>query len=220
VSWKHAPVAALLIAAVGVLPCARAEADCAGHPEIDEYVPHEVDTPKGNHISYRYDFVNGNYFVVVTRGSGEGVPRGPYELTTGGCLAAKVEWESEQFVVLSAGCGTFCWWGEAIPVASNRKPVNMFRPFAFDPERNLIAYYPEPDVITVINVATGREQSMWTPAHCPSVSGTCFDEKLDLSGGRLRYVWKYWEPLPDDKFKFFPDKQIDVELDADVTRGP
>ena len=59
-----------------------------------------------------------------------------------------------------------------------------------------------------------------TPAHCPSVSGTCFDDKLELASGRLRYVWQYWLPLPDGKFKFFPDEQIDVELDADVTRGP
>jgi hypothetical protein len=203
-----------------LLPFARAKADCTEHPEWEAELPHEVDTPKGNHVSYRYDWPGGTYFVVVTRGGRDGVQRGPYPLTTGGCFAAKLEWESEQFVILTAGCGSFCWWGVAIPLASDRKPVDTFRPFAFDPERNLLAYYPEPDVIAVVNVATGREQAVRTPAHCPSVSGTCFDDKLELSGGRLRYVWKYWEPLPNDKFKFFPDEQIDLELDAELTRSP
>jgi hypothetical protein len=216
VSWKHV---ALLLAAAIVLPFARAEADCSAHPEWEAELPHEVDTPNGNHVSYRYDWPAETYFVVVTRGGRDGVQRGPYHLTTG-CFAAKLEWESEQFVVLSAGCGSFCWWGVAIPVAPDREPVSMGRPFAFDSERNLIAYYPEPDVIKVMNVATRREQRVRTPAQCPTASGTCFDDKLDLSGGRLRYVWKYWLPLPDGKFQSFPDEQIDVALDVDVTRAP
>jgi hypothetical protein len=217
VHWKYI---ALLGAAAILLPSARARADCAGHPEWEAELPHEVDTPKGNHISYRYDWSSGSYFVSVSRGGRVAAPRGPYPLTTGGCFPARLEWESEQFAVLNYGCGSFCWVGLAFRVPSDREPVLLSRPYAFDPELNLVASYPEPDVITVTNVATGREQSVRTPAHCPSVSGTCFDDKLELAAGRLRYVWKYWLPLPDNQFKYFPDEQIDVELDADVSRSP
>ena len=215
--WKHI---ALVGAAAILLPFARARADCAAHPEWEADLPHEVDTPEGNHISYRYDWPTESYFVLATRGGGDGVPRGPYPLTTGGCFAAQVEWESEKYVVLTAGCGSFCFRGVAIPITVDREPVSIERPFAFDPERNLVAYYPEPDVIEVINLATGQKQAVRTPAHCPTVSGTCFDDKLYLAGGRLRYVWKYWLPLPDGKFQYFPDEQIDVELEARVTRDP
>ncbi len=213
-SWKHV---VLLGTAAIVLPFARAKADCAEHPEWAAELPHEVDTPKGNHISYRYDWPNESYVIVVTRGGGDGVTRGPYHLTTGGCFAAKIEWESEEFVVLTAGCGTFCWWGEALPVIQDRKPVSVDRPSAFDAERNLLASYGGTNTIIVTNVSTRREQVVRTPVDCP-MSGECFT-KLHFEDGRLRYIWQ-WEAVPDGKYRNVPDQQIDVELDTDVTRSP
>src|SRR5690242_18176059 len=53
VSWKYI---ALVATAAILLSPAPAHADCAGHPEWEAELPHEVDTPKGNHLSYRYDW--------------------------------------------------------------------------------------------------------------------------------------------------------------------
>jgi hypothetical protein len=205
------------VAATLLLFCSRASAQCIRVVQAERELPFEVDTPQGNHLSYFYNLANEQYFVVATRGGAGGVPQGPFMLTRG-CAPAKLEWESTEFVVLTAGCGTFCWYATALPVVPDvQGPRGAMRPLAFDAERNLLASYPDPGgVIHVQNLATGVEQDVRTPAQCPSSAETCF-ENLGFTPDALQYTWKFWWPLANGEFEYFPDELITVPLDTALT---
>jgi len=204
------------IAATLLLLCSGASAQCIRVVQAERELPFEVDTPQGNHLSYFYNLATEGYFVIATRGGAGGVPRGPFTLTRG-CAPAMLDFESAEFVVLTAGCGTFCWSATVLPVSADSETQHAMRPLAFDAERNLLAYYEHPNVITVRNLATRHEQQIQTPNQCPgAASGMCF-ENLYFTADAIQYTWKFFRPLSNGEFEYFPDELTTAPLDAALT---
>jgi hypothetical protein len=202
------------VAATLLLFCSDAAAQCIRVVQAERELPFEVDTPQGNHLSYFYNLATDRYFVIATRSGAGGVPQGPFTLTRG-CAPAKLEWESSEFVVLTAGCGTFCWSAAVLPVTTGLgEPQGALRPLAFDAERNLLAFYEQPGVITVRNLVTRYEQQIQTPKRCPGdASGTCF-ENLYFAEDAVQYTWKFWLPSSNGEFEYFPAEIVTAPLDA------
>lgn len=191
---RRRQVAAAVVALCAMpmlLASPAASAQCSRVVDIERELPHEVDTPRGNHLSYSYDLAAERYYVVATRGRADGVRHGPYSLTRG-CAPATLEWESGDFVLLTAGCGTFCWEALVLSVTGAAAVQNVARPLLFDGERNLLVYYPEPNLVRIRNLLTGREQPIRTP-QCVSTSATCMAD-LRLTAGSFDYTFERFDP--------------------------
>jgi hypothetical protein len=64
------------------------------------------------------------------------------------------------------------------------------RPLAFDPTRNLLAFYHAKDIIRVKSLVTGHEQEIRTAYECEMASGLCF-EALRFTPTELEYTWRH-----------------------------
>jgi hypothetical protein len=208
VAVATAVVAPLAILALLASPVAAAQ--CARVVDVERELPHDVDTPRGNRLSYSYDLASERYYVIATRGEADGVPHGPYSLTRG-CAPAALEWENGELVVLTAGCGTFCWEALVLPVTGTAAAQSIARPLLFDAERNLLAYYPEPNLVRIRNLLTGREQSIRTP-QCVSASATCIAE-MRFTASSFDYTFERFDP-PSAPSTLEP---LSVPLDASLS---
>lgn len=165
-----------------LLWCAAASADCV---DVVTYrtLPHDLDTPNGVHISFFYDLSPKNEYVMrAAKGDGSVVTSSAYHLTMA-CEPAKVEWESDDAIVFTAGCGTFCWSASVWPLTPGSVEQSIMRPFAFDTARNLIAFYAKQDVIGVRNVLSLREQQIATRYQCVTASDSCLRDVHFTEGG-------------------------------------
>jgi hypothetical protein len=188
---RVAAAVAALLAILALLESPAASAQCARVVDVERELPHEVDTPRGNHLSYSYDLAAERYYVIATRGRANGAPQGPYLLTRG-CAPAALEWENGDFVVLTAGCGTFCWEALVLRVTGTAAAQSFARPLLFDAERSLLVYYAEPNLVRIRNLLTGREQAVRTP-QCVSASATCIAE-MRLTAGSFDYTFERFDP--------------------------
>lgn len=182
-----------LLAALVLLMSSAASAQCIRVVDIERDLPREVATPQGKRLSYSYDLAAERYHVVVARSAARGVRYGPYPLTRG-CAPAELEWESSALVVLTAGCGTFCWTALALPAAGEVAGAQSFsRPLSFDAERNLLAYYADQGIVRIRNLVTAYEQEVRTPALCVSASATCIRD-LRITSKTLDYTFERFDP--------------------------
>lgn len=162
-------------------------ADCIDVVDEASELPHQVTTPGGVDLTYAYDLKPETYSVAWRRGDQAGGPYGPFTLTRG-CMPAVLEWESDAFVLLQAGCGTFCWYVLVVPLSGEGDVVTVDRPLAFHAGRNLLATYHDKDVIRVSNLLTGRSQDITTVHTCESWSGVCFTE-VKMDDTHIEYTW-------------------------------
>jgi hypothetical protein len=167
-----------------VLPFA-ASADCVDVPNVVAELPKENVTPNGVKLTFSYDIERSEYSVAVSHGS-ESYFYSGLRLQMN-CHPAQLRWESDDFVLLERGCGTFCWNVDALGTTLQRRFL-ISRPIAFDAARALVLSYPEWDTIGVLNLATGHQQTIETARHCESSAEVCFDAYP--KGNALIYVWQ------------------------------
>ena len=178
---------ACFVGLIFLLPLA-APAQCIAVVDVAQELPHQVRTPAGTHLLYFYNLELETYLVIVSRDGFDSPPNGPYHLSLA-CLPAMPRWESDDFVLLEGGCGTFCWYVDVIPVSLEPEPVRVDRPLAFDAGSNLLAYYADKDLIHVRNLVSGVEQAIQTAHVCESASGLCFED-TEIDNGQLSYTWR------------------------------
>jgi hypothetical protein len=183
-------VIVLFGAVVSLLASPAVSAQCARAVDVERELPHEIETPRGNHLSYSYDLAAERYYITATRDGAAGDPHGPYSLTRG-CVPATLEWENGDFVVLTAGCGTFCWEALVLPVNGTAAAQSIARPLLFDAERSLLVFYAGPNVVRIRNLLTGREQPVRTP-QCVSTSATCISD-LRFTASSLDYTFERFD---------------------------
>lgn len=166
------------------------EARCVDVVDVATELPHHFVTPKNTGVSYLYDLEIEEYFVSWAKDGYRGGPYGPFTLTRG-CAPAIVQWESNEYLLLQAGCGTFCWYVLAFPLTKNTEDyIKIDRPLAFDGTRNLLAYYYAKDIIRVRSLISAYEQEIRTAYECESASGLCFEDTR-FTGTSLEYTWRY-----------------------------
>jgi len=165
-------------------------ARCVDVVDVATELPHHLVTANNTGVSYLYDLEKEEYVVSWTKDGKTGGPYGPFILTRG-CAPAKVQWESNEFLLLQAGCGTFCWYVVALPLTTDTEDYTRIeRPLAFDGARNLLAYYHAKDTIRVRSLRSGYEQDIRTSYECESASGLCFDSAW-FTETSLEYTWQY-----------------------------
>jgi hypothetical protein len=166
------------------------EARCIDVVDAQLELPYHIVTAKNTGISYRYNLEQEQYEVSWSINGVEGGPYGPFTLTRS-CAPAKVAWESDNFLLLSAGCGTFCWYVLALPMISSIEDhIKIERPLAFDESRDLIAHYCDKDLVCVESLLTGQQQRIRTEHECDSASGLCI-EQVRITATSLEYKWRY-----------------------------
>lgn len=170
--------------------CTIVAARCVDVVDVATELPDHVVTPNNLGVTYTYNLEKEQYLISWNRGRQGGGPFGPFMLSRG-CAPASLRWESTEYLLFAGGCGTFCWYVLALPVAMATEQHQMIeRPLAFDPTRNLLAHYPQQDIIRVENLVTGREQDIHTAYECEMASGLCF-EAVRFTKTELEYTWRY-----------------------------
>ena len=166
------------------------EAGCIDVVDAELELPHRIVTARHTSISYQYDLGREQYVVSWSKGGGRGASYGPFTLTRG-CAPAKIKWESENFLLLTAGCGTFCWYVLVLPITTSiEHHKRIERPLTFDESRDLLAHYCDKDIICVESLLTGWQQRIRTEHKCDSASGLCVDE-VRITETSLEYRWRY-----------------------------
>jgi len=174
---------------LALVVAADASAQCIDVVNVRSDLPHEVTTPNGTSVSYFYNLANDQYVVLTASDGGREVSHGPFVLTRG-CVPGHLQWESAEFVLLQAGCGTFCWYVSALPLhGEDLSQQTIQRPLAFDADRNLVVSYSQQDTITITNLVSGKQQHTPTARQCLSASEVCFT--VEFTGDELTYTWKY-----------------------------
>lgn len=170
--------------------CPFVDARCIDVVDVATELPHHELTPNRTGVSYVYDLEKEQYLISWDREHQRGGPYGPFTLTRG-CAPARPRWESSEFLLFQAGCGTFCWYLLALPLANTAEQHQRFeRPLAFDQTRNLLAYYYAKDIIRIKSLLTGHEQDIRTMYECETASGLCF-EAVRFTTTELQYTWRY-----------------------------
>ena len=190
-----------------MLVCASTvEARCVDVLDVPIELPHHFVTPNNTGVSYFYDLEKEEYFVSWAKNGHRGGPYGPFTLTPG-CATATIKWESNEYLLLTSGCGTFCWYVLALPLTKNTKNyIKIDHPLAFDGTRNLLAYYHAKDIIHVRSLISGYEQEIRTAYECESASSLCFEDTR-FTGTSIEYTWRH-----------NPDEQVlSVLLDEQLT---
>lgn len=179
-----------IIALLVLFVSSNIEARCIDVVDAQQELPYHLVTPKNTGISYQYDLAQEQYVVSWSKDGNGGGPYGPFTLTRG-CAPAKLKWESKNFLLLTAGCGTFCWYALVLPMTSSVEVyMRIERPLTFDESRDLIAHYCDKDIICVENLLTGHQQRIRTERICDSASGLCIDD-VRITPTSLEYKWRY-----------------------------
>lgn len=175
---------------VAMASIATVDAACIDVVDVEAELPQNLVTSNNTGVSYSYDLEREQYHVSWGKEGNSGGPYGPFTLTRG-CAPAKVKWESDAFLLLEAGCGTFCWYVLVFPLTeSNGDHTRIERPLAFDDTRNLLAYYHAKDIIRIENLINGQQQEVRTVYTCDSASGLCIEE-VRFTDTSLEYKWRY-----------------------------
>jgi hypothetical protein len=170
-----------------------AVADCADFMVPGEY-PDEIITRKGTTLTFSYEFGDREtYSYSWAKGSTSGGPIGPNSLQPG-CKIPSISHESDEFLLLEKGCGSFCWYFVVLgltPTGDSTTATHeiIYLPLAFDADRNLVAYYLQPDTISIKNLLTGYKQIFATEYNCESGSGLCFSN-VTFTSESLEYRWE------------------------------
>ncbi len=166
---------------------------CIDVVDLRVELPPQSVTDSGVMLSYQYDLISDQYSLSWTRQGTTSQMFGPFPMTMS-CGTPSVRWENEEFLLMGRGCGTFCWYVKIfylVENAGNEVPYyqRIESPLAFDPERNLLAYYHAQDVIGVRNLISGQTQLIDTAYACEFRSGLCFND-VRFDGQLLRYNWR------------------------------
>lgn len=160
---------------------------CADNPDRQ---PKSVITPSGIQLVFDYDLTQETYTLRWRKGSILFGPSPQLPLTVV-CEPARFEWENSRFVVLRQGCGSPCWYEIVLPLESGRKTQKVMFAVAHDEERSLIATL-EPQPVAVLNLITGRHQSIVLKPDCPAAfPGSCLDD-IAFKDGTLHVLWRTW----------------------------
>lgn len=157
-------------------------------------LPSEITSQNGVKLTYSYRFEEDEtYFISWARGSVSGGPIGPFHLQPS-CQIPRIYDESNEFILLEKGCGSFCWYVDVLGLISSSESntgsyESVERPLAFDAVRNLLAHYPRKDFIAIKNLLTGYEQVFPTKNVCQSGSGLCFSD-ITIRSNSLEYSWE------------------------------
>jgi len=194
-----------VVALLALFGSSTIEARCIDVVDAQLELPYHLVTDRNTGISYQYELEQEQYVVSWSKGGRRGGPYGPFPLT-GGCVPAKLEWESKNFLLLTAGCGTFCWYVLVLPMTTSIEDHKRIeRPLAFDETRDLIAHYCDKDIICVESLLTGQQQRIHTEQECDSASGLCIHE-VTITATAVEYRWRY---SPDEQPLTVP---LDVQL--------
>jgi len=184
----------LLFLLAGLLPAPAVHAAC-----VDVFLPCEpstgFDTPNGVQVHFDHtDLEREEYFISWTLDGETADPIGPFTLQRS-CRPMAFAAENDDFLLLTGGCGTFCWYHavfalHAQPNTGITQGETLWRPLAFDAKRSLIAQYTGQDEITVRNLRSGERQVIATPYQCESASGLCF-RNVSFDDDHIRYVCDY-----------------------------
>ena len=104
-------------------------------------LPREITTQNGTTLTFAYQFAEDEaYSISWAKSAVAGGPIGPFPLQPG-CGIPDVLAESNEFILLQKGCGTFCWYAEVLGVALTGASAvvgyeRLWRPLAFDTARN------------------------------------------------------------------------------------
>lgn len=156
--------------------------------------PPEIITEDGTKLTFSYQFGdNETYSYSWAKGSLNGGSTGPNSLQPS-CKIPQIAHENSEFLILENGCGTFCWYFEILglyPIGPSNIATYqiIYRPLAFDSDRNLIAYYQDKDLIGIKNLLSGYEQIFKTENLCESWSGLCFSD-VTFTSDSLSYKWE------------------------------
>lgn len=184
-----------VVALLALFGSSTIEARCIDVVDAQVELPYHLVTDRNTGISYQYDLEQEQYVISWSREGHRGGPYGPFTLTRG-CVPAKIEWESKNFLLLTAGCGTFCWYALVLPMTTSIDDyIQIERPLAFDESRDLIAYYCEKDVICVKSLLVGQQQKIHIERKCDSASGLCIED-VRFTETSLEYRWRY---SPDEQ---------------------
>lgn len=169
------------------------EAACEVVVDFATELPPQTTTTRGVVISFEYDFLRDQYYLSWQKGNRQSELFGPFPFTMA-CATASVRWESDDYLLLERGCGTFCWYVKIFHLFDSG-PFDIpdyervERPLSFDDERNLLAYYYAQDLIRVRNLNTGYEQEITTKYACEFASGLCISN-VTFNGSTLNYNWR------------------------------
>jgi len=192
---KHIIRLKFVVSLLALCGSATIEAQCIDVVDAQLELPFHVVTARNTGISYQYDLEQETYMVSWSKDGRQGGPYGPFTLSRG-CSPARMEWESKNFLLLTAGCGTFCWYALVLPMTIGiRDYVRIERPLAFDESRDLIAHYCAKDIVCIESLLTGQQQRIHTERECDSASGLCIDE-VRITETSLEYRWRY---SPDEQ---------------------
>ena len=180
---------------------------CIDVVDLSVELPAQYATSGNVLISYQYDFTDDQYYLTLQRGNTQSDLFGPFPFTMS-CGTAGIRWESDRFLVLERGCGTFCWYAKVFQLP-DRGSIDtpdyqrIERPLAFDAKNSLLAYYYEQNLIRIKNLISGVEQEIRTQYDCQYNSGLCFGE-VEIDGDKLSYTWREGQG----------GEQISVELES------
>lgn len=179
-----------LVFLIGYIPTVKA--GCIDVLRPNE-LPSQVTTAAGIKVDYSYNLEKEEYFVSWVKDTARAGPFGPFILQRS-CHPAAIVNESNEFLILEANCGTFCWYYDIFSLATavNSRIVpyqKVWRPLAFDSERNLLANYDSQDLILIKNLITEYEQKVPTAYKCDTGSGLCFRD-VTFKNNSLEYIWR------------------------------
>ena len=103
---------------VAMASIATVDAACIDVVDVEAELPQNLVTSNNTGVSYSYNLEREQYHVSWGKEGNSGGPYGPFTLTRG-CAPAKVKWESDAFLLLEAGCGTFCWYVLVFPLTES-----------------------------------------------------------------------------------------------------
>jgi hypothetical protein len=97
--------------------------------------------------------------------------------------------ESDDYVVLRAGCGSPCWVGAFLPLKQGENAMLIHEYITFDLSSRLVAYISGfSDSISILKLPTGQMRSYYTGKCESAFTGYCIDTAF-FDGNKLFYNW-------------------------------
>ena len=185
-----------------MLTTCETRAACIDVVDFATELPASITTAGGTTIAYDYDLQRDHYTMSWQTRISRGGPFGPFAMTMS-CGTVGLRWETDEFLVFTRGCGTFCWYAKIFGLIPGTEPYRKIdRPLAFDVVSDLLAVYSSQDTIEVRNLQTDYTQSI-TTEQCQFASGLCFSD-VTFTEQTLTYTWRS------------SGEQFSVNLDSDL----
>jgi hypothetical protein len=172
-TWSPVAIGLLVIAVF--YSTGRSEKDSAMVEDPRRYLPGDTILPNGYYIKYELNSLSA-YTVHwgnnrIKRSSEPQYILGPpadylyYECHNDNCI------------ILSAGCGSPCWYIYVLPLDSSRPIKKIWYPFAYDMENNLVAgvEFSGDTIMRITNFETYKDTSLLGKGCGDAWFGSCID---------------------------------------------